>query len=71
LDSAREYSQRAAMQGQNPPHTAEEWQQIVQLWEEAIAQVERIPEDDPRGYAEANKMRAEYQKNLGQIVVRL
>jgi hypothetical protein len=71
LDSAREYSQRAAMQGQNPPHTAEEWQQIVQLWEEAIAQVERISEDDPRGYAEANKMRAEYQKNLGQIVVRL
>jgi hypothetical protein len=71
LSSAREYSHRAAVQGQNPPHTAEEWQQIAQLWEEAIAQVDRALEDDLSGYAEANKMRAEYQKNLGQIQIRL
>jgi hypothetical protein len=41
------------------------------LWEEAIAQVERVAEEDLSGYAEANKMRAEYQKNLGQIKIRL
>ena len=71
LGSAREYSQRAAVQGQNPPHSAEEWRQIIRLWEEAISQVERVPQDDLLGYAEAQSMRAVYQQNLGQIRVRL
>lgn len=70
LSSAREYSQRAAAQGQNPPHSAEEWRQIIRLWEEAIAQVERISPDD-QSYHEAQAMRAVYQQNLGQIRVRL
>ena len=71
LSSAREYSQRAAIQGQNPPHVAEEWRQIIRLWEEAIAQVERVPRDDLVGNREAQSMRADYQQNLGQIRVRL
>ena len=71
MGSAREYSQRAAAQGQNPPHSADEWQQIMRLWEEAISQVERIPQDDLLGYQEAQAMRAVYQQNLGQIRVRL
>lgn len=71
LGSAREYSQRAATQGQNPPHSAEEWRQIIQLWEEAVSQVERVPQDDVSGYREAQAMRAVYQQNLGQIRVRL
>ncbi len=70
FSAAREYSQRAAIQGQKPPHTTEEWQQIAGLWEEAIAQVELVSQDDT-GYAEAQKMRAEYQQNLGQITIRL
>ena len=71
LSSAREYSQRAAVQGRNPPHSAEEWRQIMRLWEEAIAQVERVPQADLRGYGEAQAMRAVYQQNIGQIRVRL
>jgi len=71
MGSAREYSQRAATQGQNPPHSAEEWRQIMRLWEDAISQVERIPQDDLLGYQEAQSMRAVYQQNLGQIRVRL
>jgi hypothetical protein len=71
LSTAREYSQRAANQGQNPPHTTEEWQQIAELWKGAIAQVELIHSDDLTGYAEAQKVRAEYQQNLGQIKIRL
>jgi hypothetical protein len=71
LHTAREYSQRAAQQGQNPPHAAEQWRQIIKLWEGAIAQVERIPASDAIGYAEAQKMRAEYLQNLGQIKIRL
>lgn len=70
LSTAREYSQRAAIQGQNPPHPTEEWQQITKLWEEAIAQVQLVSQDDT-GYPEAQKMRAEYQQNLGQIKIRL
>jgi hypothetical protein len=71
LNAAREYSQRAAQQGQNPPHAAEQWRQIIQLWEGAIEQVELIPSTDVMGYAEAQQMRAEYQQNLGQIRIRL
>lgn len=71
LSAAREYSQRAAKQGQNPPHKAEEWQQITELWKGAIAQVELIPQDDLMGYAEAQTMRAEYKQNLGQVEIRL
>ena len=71
LSSAREYSQRAAVQGQNPPHSAEEWRQIMRLWEEAISQVERVPQDELLGYHEAQAMRAVYQQNLGQVKVRL
>jgi hypothetical protein len=71
LSTAREYSQRAAQQGQNPPHAAEQWRQIIQLWEGAIEQVELIPSTDVMGYAAAQKMRAEYQQNLGQIKIRL
>jgi len=70
FSTAREYSQRAAIQAQNPPHTAEEWQQIAELWQEAIAQVEHISENDT-GYAKAQEMQAEYLKNLGQIKIRL
>lgn len=71
ISTAREYSQQAAKQGQNPPHTVEEWQQIAGLWEEAIVQVELIHSDDLTGYPEAQKMRAKYLQNLGQIEIRL
>ena len=71
LSNAREYSQRAAAQGQNPPHSAEEWQQIIGLWEEAIAQLGNVPKDDLLGNSEAQSLRATYQQNLGQIKVRL
>ena len=71
LSNAREYSRRAAVQGQNPPHKVEEWQQIIQLWEEAISQLERVPQDDSLGNYEVQAARAVYKENLGQIKVRL
>jgi hypothetical protein len=71
ISAAREYSSRAAQQGQNPPHTAAEWRQIMELWNKAIDQVSQIPSDDPIGYAEAQRMAAEYQQNLGMIEIRL
>ena len=71
ISSAKEYSQRAAIQGQNPPHSAEEWQEVMALWEEAIAQIRRISQDDLLGNREAQILAAVYQQNLGQIRIRL
>ncbi len=71
ISSAKEYSQRAAIQGQNPPHSAEEWQEVMALWEEAIAQISRIPQEDLLANHEAQVLGAVYQQNLGQIRIRL
>ena len=41
------------------------------LWEEAIAQIKRIPQEDLLGNREAQVLGAVYQQNLGQIRIRL
>ena len=51
---------------QNPPHTAQKWEQIGELWEKAIHQLERIEVSEP-SYVEAQKLIAQYQTNLGNI----
>ena len=71
ISSAKEYSQRAAEQGQNPPHSAEEWREVMALWEEAITQIKRIPQEDLLSNREAQVLGAVYQQNLGQIRIRL
>ncbi|MGB3295364.1 MAG: hypothetical protein WBB01_20470 [Phormidesmis sp.] len=71
ISSAKEYSQRAAIQGQDPPHSAEEWQAVMALWEAAITQVKSIPQEDLLGNHEAQALAAVYQQNLGQIRIRL
>lgn len=70
IESARQFSWKAAQAGQNPPHSVEEWRQVAELWQEAITRLERIPSDDLTGYAEAQKLLAEYRTNLGQIEIR-
>lgn len=70
IDSARQFSWKAAKEGQNPPHNVAKWQQIEKLWEQAIAQLQKIRSDDLVGYAEAQKLRAEYSNNLGQVKIR-
>lgn len=70
IDSARQFSWKAAKEGQNPPHNVAKWEQIENLWEQAIAQLSEIKSDDLVGYAEAQKLRAEYSNNLGQVKIR-
>ncbi|MDA0212832.1 MULTISPECIES: hypothetical protein [Desertifilum] len=70
IAGAREFGRQAAILGQNPPHPAEKWQQIAQLWEDAIRPLNQIRPDDPLGYAEAQKLMAEYKVNLAQIELR-
>lgn len=70
IQAAREFGSQAAQEGQNPPHSVAEWQQVEHLWEEAIARLERVREDDLAGYEVAQPLLAEYRRNLGVIQVR-
>ena len=47
-----------------------EWQQIENLWIEAIERLKEIPSKDVAGYTEAQKLLAIYQANLGQVKIR-
>lgn len=70
IEIARQYAWKAAQTGQNPPHSVIEWQQVESFWQEAIARLKQIPDDDLAGYAEAQRLLVEYQSNLGQIQIR-
>ncbi|MEH2410938.1 hypothetical protein [Nostoc sp.] len=70
ITAARQFSWQAAKAGQNPPHAVTEWQQIENLWIEAIERLKEIPSKDVAGYTEAQKLLAIYQANLGQVKVR-
>ncbi|MEH2312462.1 MAG: hypothetical protein V7K35_13915 [Nostoc sp.] len=70
ITAARQFSWQAAKAGQNPPHTVTEWQQIENLWIEAIERLKEISSKDVAGYTEAQKLLAIYQANLGQVKVR-
>jgi hypothetical protein len=67
---AQQFSWQAAKAGQNPPHTVAEWEQVEKLWQQAIARLEQIPSDDLTGYAEAQRLLAQYNTNLGQVRIR-
>ena len=70
IEAARQFSWEAAKAGQNPPHTVAEWEQVENLWEQAIAQLREIRSNDLTGYAEAQKLLAQYNSNLGQVKIR-
>ncbi|MBE9207893.1 hypothetical protein IQ244_15450 [Nostoc sp. LEGE 06077] len=70
ITAAQQFSWQAAKAGQNPPHTVTEWQQIENLWSEAINRLQQISASDVVGYAQAQKLLATYETNLGQVKVR-
>ncbi|MBD0310505.1 MAG: hypothetical protein ICV80_21135, partial [Microcoleus sp. T1-bin1] len=47
-----------------------EWEQVENLWEQAIDQLKQIRSDDLTGYPEAQKLLAQYSTNLGQVNIR-
>ncbi|MBT9314757.1 hypothetical protein [Leptothoe spongobia] len=63
---AKNYGIQAAQLVQGPPHLASKWEQAENLWEEAILALNRVPEGSP-GYIEAQKIKAQYIVNQGQI----
>jgi hypothetical protein len=70
IEAARQFSGQAAIASQNPPHTVAQWQQVENLWNEAIVRLQQIPSEDLAGYAEAQKLLAQDKYNLGQIQIR-
>jgi hypothetical protein len=70
IAAAQQFSAQAAKAGQNPPHTVIQWQQVENLWQEAINRLEQVPTQDLEGYAQAQRLLATYQANLGEIRIR-
>jgi hypothetical protein len=70
IENARQFAWQAARAAQNPPHTVAQWEQVMLLWNEAIARLKQVPSDDLQGKAAAEQLLAQYQANLGEIRVR-
>jgi tetratricopeptide (TPR) repeat protein len=70
IAAAQQYAILAARASQNPPHTAQEWQEVIELWEKAIERLENVPEENPN-YSEAQEKLDEYTQNLRTIRRRL
>ncbi|TAD94189.1 MAG: hypothetical protein EAZ78_00645 [Oscillatoriales cyanobacterium] len=70
IEAAKEFALSAAVASQKPPHSAESWQKIADLWQESIERLSQIPFDSP-GYLDAQTKLAEYQNNLGTTQIRL
>jgi hypothetical protein len=60
----------AAQKAQNPPHDIQTWKDIQDLWRDAIAELEQIPED-AQAYPFAQRKLKEYQGNLAIVTQRL
>ena len=70
IEAARQFSWQAAKVGQNPPYNVAKWEQIANLWQLAIDRLEAVPAQDLAGYAEAQKLLATYEANLGEVKIR-
>lgn len=70
IAAAQQFATAADKAAQNPPHAATEWEGIADLWEQAIARLQRVEAEDP-GYVEAQRSLANYQVNLTTVRTRL
>jgi hypothetical protein len=70
ISAAKQFSWQAAQASQHAPHTVAEWQQVLDLRQQAIQRLEKISPQDAAGYAEAQRLLATYQRDHGQIKVR-
>ncbi|MGQ4650524.1 hypothetical protein [Lyngbya aestuarii] len=66
LAAAKEFALQAEKAAQKLPKTTAEWQQVANLWQEAISQLKQIPRQDP-SYLEAQKLFATYQSKLENV----
>ncbi|NJL88501.1 MAG: hypothetical protein HC916_00910 [Coleofasciculaceae cyanobacterium SM2_1_6] len=71
ITAARQFAWQAAKDGQNPPHEAIKWEQIMIMWQEAIDRLEKIQPADLEGYKEAQKLIVDYRASQSEVQVRL
>lgn len=69
IAAAQQFALAATSSAQNSPHSADEWEEIALLWQQAIERLTQVPVADP-GYIEAQKLLAKYQSNLGIVHTR-
>lgn len=60
----------AAQMSQNPPHPLDDWQKMQQLWEDAIAQLQKVPPNSII-YPFAETRLTQYRSNLATVRGRL
>ncbi|MBS0016634.1 MAG: hypothetical protein KFF72_09820 [Arthrospira sp. SH-MAG29] len=60
----------AAQMSQNPPHPLDDWQKMQQLWEDAIAQLQKVPPESII-YPFAETRLTQYRGNLATVRGRL
>jgi len=70
IAAAKQFALQADESAQNPPHPVETWQQIANLWKEAIDRLKHISVNDAN-YLAAQKLLANYQANLGIVESKL
>ena len=66
LAAAQQFADAATAEGQNPPHTADKWDRIATLWEDALAELKKIQPDEP-DYVKAQGLKAQYTLSLGEV----
>ena len=54
IEAAKQFGWRAANASQNPPHSAAQWQEIINLWQQAIQRLQQVPVGD-LAYLDAQK----------------
>ncbi|MEL4894738.1 hypothetical protein [Crocosphaera sp. Alani8] len=69
INAAKSFSLSAAEMCQNPPHSADHWQECQQLWQKAIDRLETISQDD-LGYLETQDLLAQYETNYSLVKLR-
>ncbi len=70
IEAARAFDAAAMGFGPDKPQSVATWEQIIGLWEKAIAELSQIPVDEA-SYVEAKKMIAHYETKRRQAEIRL
>lgn len=66
FETAMSLGWQAALNSQNPPHSAQHWGETAALWDSAIEQLEQVPPQN-KNYQQAQLKKTAYQHNLQEI----
>ncbi|MEB3308609.1 MAG: hypothetical protein VKJ02_00080 [Snowella sp.] len=70
IAAAQQFANRAIVDAQKAPHTVAEWQQIINLWQNALDRLQQVKSGDP-DYLAAQSYLADYTQKLGAVQIQL